>query len=346
MALLLALGPGFYSGYVSKIPLFGNSLIIQFSIIWSVAAIVMSIRYSKLLFERSHDVNIRLRNWVLTWALTISGCVVAVSSLWVFGEDMKPAHLVSDMAFILAAGGGSIGLILLPILAGGYLCHPRTAIQGSGKHGKLSRWRKLARFPFGAWHAILQIGTPYLFANHILLMTWAEGGAFIVITAGLIALMWPIGGWMLKNGLRKTLAFAWAAYGAATLALPWMVREFSGDAGSFFPIELRTDWSGLWWPAVAGVAGAVMSCVWFGWYLGVCFAFNGHNNEVGGACRIEEFKQFIRFRLTENGLTGYVIAIDRPCKDGKKLEPKLVDVFHLRVKPAAGAAATVQEGGA
>jgi hypothetical protein len=87
-----------------------------------------------------------------------------------------------------------------------------------------------------------------------------------------------------------------------------------------------------------------MSCVWFGWYLGVCFAFNGHNNEVGGACRIEEFKQFIRFRLTENGLTGYVIAIDQPQRKGSDLKPKIVDVFHLRVKPADGATVPAKEG--
>ena len=84
----------------------------------------------------------------------------------------------------------------------------------------------------------------------------------------------------------------------------------------------------------AGIVGAVMCCVWFGWYLGVCFAFNGHNNEVGGAARIEEFKQFIRFCLTKDGLTGYVIGLDHPM-DGETrelLKPKVIDVFHLSVK--------------
>ena len=91
-----------------------------------------------------------------------------------------------------------------------------------------------------------------------------------------------------------------------------------------------------------------MSCLSFGWYLGVCSVLNGHNNEIGGAARIESFKQFIRFRLTEQGLTGYVIAIDdvsiigkeKKTDDGKTrqmdgadLKPRLVDVFHLRVKP-------------
>lgn len=85
--------------------------------------------------------------------------------------------------------------------------------------------------------------------------------------------------------------------------------------------------------------------------------FNGHNNEVGGAARIENYKQFIRFRLTKNTLTGYVIAIDdvscigQPVlengspkvsnnkvvkKDGSYLKPKLIDVFKLSVKGSQG----------
>ena len=76
------------------------------------------------------------------------------------------------------------------------------------------------------------------------------------------------------------------------------------------------------------------------------FAFNGHNNEVGGTARIEEFKQFIRFRLTKEGLTGFVIAVDDVSMidkddgkgrkmDGSDLKPKLIDVFHLVPKSTA-----------
>ena len=80
-----------------------------------------------------------------------------------------------------------------------------------------------------------------------------------------------------------------------------------------------------------------------GWYFAVCFVFNGHNNEVGGTARIEQFKEFIRFRLTPDGLTGYVIAVDDVSKigekddkgryfDGSDLKVKLIDVFHLAPK--------------
>ena len=91
-----------------------------------------------------------------------------------------------------------------------------------------------------------------------------------------------------------------------------------------------------WWMlvpiALACVFGAFLSCVWVSWYFAVCLGFNGHNNEVGGAARIEHFKQFIRFRLTENDLTGYVIAIDEPKTEGRSLTPKVIDVFRLVAK--------------
>jgi hypothetical protein len=342
---LLALVGGFLIlGRGTGVSLFGKSLIIQLSIIWAVAAIAMSVRYSEFLFEKSHWSYIQWHDWALTWCLTVAGLLGVASALWFFGKNLAPAYLVSDLIFMCVAGGGFLGLIILPILAGADLCQPRTAIQDSAKYGTLSFGRKFSKLLFGVWNAVLQIATPFLFANQMAMMTRMEVAALIVITALLVLAMCRVGGALLKAGRRKALAVAWVAYGALTLALPWIVREFEGDAESLFPIELRRGWIGLWLPLVAGLIGLVMSCVWFGWYLGVCFAFNGHNNEVGGACRIEEFKQFIRFRLTENGLTGYVIAIDQPQRKGSDLKPRIVDVFHLRVKPAGGATVPAKEG--
>ena len=82
---------------------------------------------------------------------------------------------------------------------------------------------------------------------------------------------------------------------------------------------------------LAGLVGTFMTCVWLGWYFAVALACNGHTDQAGGAARIERFKQFIRFRLTENDLTGYVIAVDDPKIHGWALEPKIIDVFQLRV---------------
>jgi hypothetical protein len=84
---------------------------------------------------------------------------------------------------------------------------------------------------------------------------------------------------------------------------------------------------------MAGLLGAALCCVWLGWYFAVSLLFHGHNNEIAGAARIERFKQFVRVRINKEGLTGYVIAIDYPRRNGKDLNPRLVDVFHICGKP-------------
>jgi hypothetical protein len=179
--------------------------------------------------------------------------------------------------------------------------------------------------------------------------------AGIVIVAGS---QW--GESLLRRNRRRLLALVWVLYGALMLALPSLTAWFwsllfddqdvagrlvgAGGPSWIFKPVFAEGWKGWWGPVLlelvpplaAGAVGAVIACVWVGWYLAVCFAFNGHNNEVGGAARIERFKQFIRFRLTEDGLTGYVIGIDDPRQQGRNLRPRIVDVFHLRVKRTSG----------
>ncbi|HEY8461636.1 MAG TPA: hypothetical protein VIM99_14700 [Blastocatellia bacterium] len=342
----LALVAGFLllGHYGSGIRPFGDSVIIQLSIIWAGSAIVLSMRYREFLYDKAHWGYIQWHELSLKWTLRVSGCMAVASGLWFFGKNLTPAYLVSDLIFMWVIGGSLLALSFLPVYAGADLCQPRMAIQDSAQSGTLSLWRKASRVLFGLWNAILQLGTPFLFTNQMATMTRTEVIALILITAALILAMRQAGHALLKASRRKTLAAAWAAYGALTLALPWLVNKLEEQPGAPFTIELRSGWGGLFWPLAAGLIGLVMSCVWFGWYLGVCFAFNGHNNEVGGACRIEEFKQFIRFRLTEDGLTGYVIAVDHPRMPGRDLKPRLVDIFHLRVKPENGGASAAKPG--
>ena len=66
---------------------------------------------------------------------------------------------------------------------------------------------------------------------------------------------------------------------------------------------------------VAFAAGAFFSCVWFGWYLAVAMGFHAHNNEAGGAARLDAYRHFIRFKLEPDRITGYVIGFDRTCQD-------------------------------
>src|SRR5207244_1235306 len=61
--------------------------------------------------------------------------------------------------------------------------------------------------------------------------------------------------------------------------------------------------------AVNAVVGAIFICLIFGSYLLVALSFGGHNDEVAGAARIERFKQFVRFCITPETVTAYIIGI-------------------------------------
>jgi hypothetical protein len=90
---------------------------------------------------------------------------------------------------------------------------------------------------------------------------------------------------------------------------------------------------------LAALLGACFTCVWLGWYLGVASAFNAHNNEVGGAVRLDKHRHFIRFKLESNRLTGYVIALERAsldCADPAReasLQARLIDTIELSCAP-------------
>lgn len=88
---------------------------------------------------------------------------------------------------------------------------------------------------------------------------------------------------------------------------------------------------------VALLSGGLFTCVWLGFYLAVALAFNAHNNEAGGAARLDAFRHIIRFKVEEARITGYVIGFERPevavddAGDGRPvLRPRIVDRFELR----------------
>ena len=132
----------------------------------------------------------------------------------------------------------------------------------------------------------------------------------------------PIGVQLAHGNKRWALAFLWLAYGTLILYLPLRFH------GSLIPAS-DSQISAVAFLAVAGLVGSITACVWLGWYLVVSLAFNGHNNEAGGAARIGRYKQFIRLKITHRTITGYVIAVDDPKMNGRELRPRLVDVFTL-----------------
>jgi hypothetical protein len=280
---------------------FGRSLITLVALGWSVLAIIESIRYSEWLFEESYYQTPQWWRYGPIWILLLMSVLSFGSSLWFFGKQ-ESAFLVSDLDLLLVLCLVGGGLIYFAYSTGGNLK------KGVGKIGFLL---------LGITHALLQLAVPFLLIRrgHLL---WAPLAALV-----LVIVFEYIGRGLaqLENGW--PLAIAWVLFGAALLVTPFVLQR---------PLGLPDNrWLQLLLCLYAGGIGAVMSCALFGWYLAVALAFNGHNNEAGGAARIEGFKQLIRFRINRHGLTGYVIAIDVPNAEGGqgKLHPKIVDVFHL-----------------
>ncbi|HEX5705708.1 MAG TPA: hypothetical protein VFX96_00315, partial [Pyrinomonadaceae bacterium] len=304
--------------YRDHITPFGSSMIVFFSIIWAVAAAALAIRYSEHLHIKSFADDVDPRLWKLSERVLPILAIVSVAwGLWSFGRNNLPSLLVSDMLFIAVVTAAAAGVVGLGWSVAG---------DQKGPGAKNRKWFLL----LGLWHAVLQVSLPFLLVRRGTWITWL--GAVLLVAAP----TWLVGERLMKikspKARRLALVAAWLVYGGLMLALsylpsfglsrPFMSQDWSG-------------WSGLLPALAAGAAGAVLCCLWFGWYLGVALTLHGHNNEVGGAARIERFKEFVRVKLTSTGLTAYVIAVDEPKERGAELRPKLVDVFTLRVKGGA-----------
>ena len=325
--------------YRNFITPFGNSLLVLLSIIWAGGATYLSLKYSDWLFEQASKRSIRRRDWAITWVLTACAFGGLAIGLWVFGKNNPAAYLVADMVFVLVASAIPVLLIVLGWKMGGE--HQK----GAGKFGMAL---------IGLWHGLLQIGVAIFLIKK---GTWLT----VLLSVAFVLIFWWCGRTLMESNMRAWLTLAFFVFGAVMLLLPPLVYDWLITSGPHVlgadvikavfwphtfdpsvPISTKTypfstfEWwinFGGWWQLIpillAGVFGAFLSCVWLGWYFGVSLAFHGHNNESGGAARIERFKQLVRFRLTPDSLTGYVIAVDDPKRDGKLLDPHLIDVFHL-----------------
>lgn len=293
-----------YDLYQTPLTRFARSIIILVSLAWAALSLIVNFKYSEWLFEKAHQGSIKWWYYAPLWALSVLAVLSFGASLWFFGKH-ETAFLISDLVllFVLLLVGG--GLTYFAFSTGGSLK------KGLGKVGFLL---------LGLSHGLLQLAVPFLLIRkgHLL---WAPLAALL-----LVIVFKYIGRSLARRKMGWPLALAWVLFGAALLAVtfvPVLSRDLSSPENRWLQFLLCL---------YAGVIGAGMSCVLFGWYLSVALAFNGHNNEAGGAARIEGFKQLIRFRINRQGLTGYVIGISKVNTEGGagKLHPEIVDVFHLR----------------
>lgn len=325
---------------------FGNSLWVFLTLAWAVASIILSLRYTDWLFIQASKTTIKWSDWLITWALALAVLASLAVGLWIFGKHNLPAYLVADIIFVTVLLATLAGLVYVAITTGGQ--HQK----GRGKAGM---------FFIGLWHWLLQLGVALFLLKKGTWLTLALAVvAFFVFT-------W-IGKHFMKKNYKRRLVAAWLAFGATMLALPPLVYwwlstwsdRYTGLRAAFFwphPYNPQNSFASYeWWGnfggfwqliplAIACLFGLVLACIWVGWYFAVCLRFNGHNNESGGAARIERYKQFIRFRLRSDELTGYVIAVDNPKTKGSEMQGdvRIVDVFHLkRPTPSAGSSGAQQ----
>jgi hypothetical protein len=283
------------------------SLLVFLFLAASLTSFVISRRYNNLLFERAKSHKVTKWDYTPLWILMLFAVVSTCYGLWHYGM-YSVSVVLSDTLTILILLLIIGGLILYAVVVGGEL---------QDKIGKL-RFAAL-----GGWHGVLQISVPFL------LVAYSSWTTMIVIVAGIILATLLIGRIITRDFIDAENLLHQHKLGQLLLFL-WLVVGVLAMIAASWGAPLEITWGRL---AAAFLLGGVLSCVWFGWYLAVALAFNGHNNEAGGGARSDNYRHFIRFRLTPKNLTGYVIGIDQPIESFQEkkdsLRLRLIDVFTI-----------------
>ncbi|MEA2205332.1 MAG: hypothetical protein QOE77_2108 [Blastocatellia bacterium] len=297
---------------------FGKSICILLSIGVAMTAIVTATQYAKWLFEQAYRITVTFRSYLPVTILWIVALLFLGLALWFFGGPPL-RNLAVDIVFLI----GLLVIVIAPIALAVVV-------------GNTRRW--FVFLLLGALNAILQLSVPFL-------LVWYGNVLTLIVAPVIVVLVTLLSLGILKlipEGKIRSfitggrLAAFWLLYGAGFILLPIFLRwAWSSYDSPVWQGSSYSPWQALCGALLAGAFGAVMSCVWLGWYFAVSVEFNGHAGDAGSAARREEYKQFIRFRITPETLTGYVIGIDEPKQNGKDLKPRLVDVFTLRCPPKA-----------
>ncbi len=250
---------------------------------------------------------IKPRDEAPRWLALAFGLLSTVFAVLAYGATSL-ATLATNAVFVLACSAVVLGPVSLA----------RRAVKG------LSRGEALAVTLAGITFGATLLATPTLLALYG--SPWQAAASLVGVT--LVALLTvhlhglirePDASERWKS--RCILAGGWGlAIGAALAPLAGYRRVYDVTFGRL---------------ALVALLGACFTCVWLGWYLAVASAFNAHNNEVGGAVRLDKYRHFIRFKLEPSRLTGYVIALDQPSLDfataagEANVRARLVDVIEL-----------------
>ena len=290
-------------------PSFPASVIIALFAIAAIALLSMIRRYSDILIERAKRYRGHLTDSVPIWILMLLAGVSISYGFLRYGTF--PASVMNfDFVFAMLLIGIFVGLTAMAALVGGKLLEAK----GKAGFGLL-----------GLWHASLHFCVPMLMAvfasGTTILATMAVVVVLTFVASRLFTSGFVVGddeGLANQGRIARMLLIVWIVLGVGTI----VAASWGGDPHA------------VSWMRICGAffLGLFFSCIWFGWYLAVCLAFNGHNNEAGGGARAERYRHFVRFRVEEDVLTGYVIGFDEPVEDFRKETPafELIDVFTVR----------------
>jgi hypothetical protein len=219
-----------------------------------------------------------------------------------FGVGSAIYGLLSYGVNSVASFGADLGAI---VALGVLVIAPTALAYAQGRTRSLRR--RLGYACIGLYFGVLQLMLP------LLLAIYGDAGAALLCAAWSIGM--GVAGYVVYCRWPRawTLLAAWLAAGGGALAWIMTTGELQPVDGSSF--------------ALVCVAGGAFACVWFGFYLAVALAFDAHNNEAGGAARIDFYRHFVRIKLQRDRVTGYVIGFDRPATAG--VRAKLIDVFEL-----------------
>ncbi|MBX7169865.1 MAG: hypothetical protein K1X72_02835 [Pyrinomonadaceae bacterium] len=265
--------------------------------------------------------------------LIILSVVILIFGIVYYGQGTL-ALILSDITLTLVVLGG----LILNI---GVLAYKVGAAYQNSK-GTL-------QFIFlGFCHGILQIATPFLifyYAN-----VWVALGIFVLM---LLIRKSHFDVWLTNKQNKWLLLGSWLLYGVITISAPFVFISLFPNAPSLNE-QIEHNFSpfilGLFSTAnsevyvrtfylitsflIIGYLGYLISRIWLSWYLAVSLLFDGHNNEVGGMARIQDFKHILRIKVQENKLTVYVIGLDKATPDlNEDMKLKLVDRFELENLP-------------
>jgi hypothetical protein len=282
--------------------------------------------------------------YIPVWIINLCAVALLVAGILLFGKQPL-SFIFTDIIFVLVILGSLVGLVAFAVSSGGVMKKGLSKYLGFGA--------------LGFFHALFQLLTPFFLI---------KVGGWVVILFMLVAVIvfngssrlsiHSIGERLMRKGKTLALTIMWFVYGGAAIFLPFLFSQQKGYTSienfihgwlaipsrflvSFLPQGLAQwltkDVTQEWILTIIALLAAIylgyrLTRAWFSWYLAVALAYNGHNNEAGGAARIEGFKQMLRIKLTKDEMTVFVIGFDQAASDIENLQPKLIEQFTLKCK--------------